>query len=683
MRNQTLERHYCSAAAVAGLLLALSVTLLNPAPGLAAPGDSSPPKRLRRADSFLGIHFDFHAGKDCTEVGKNTTKAMVDAILDQVHPDYLQVDCKGHPGLSSYPTRVGNQAPGFVGDPLRIWRQATAARGVSLYMHYSGVWDSEAIVRHPDWAVINGDGKTNGNATSFFGPYVDQLLIPQLRELAGDYGVDGAWVDGECWASQPDYGARALQAFREATGITDVPRRSADPHFYEFLQFNRDAFRRYLRHYITEVKKTNPEFQLCSNWAFTDHMPEPVCAPVDFLSGDYSPQDSVNSARLSARYLARQGTPWDLMAWSFTTKPGKNGGNFKTAVQLEREAAVVLALGGGFQAYFTQRRDGSAPVERMPVMGEVAKFCRERQAFCHHATQVPQVALLYSTAAHYRKARGLFSRDSGPFEGILQALVESQLSVELLGEHHLKGRLREYPLVVVPEWDYLEPAFKADLVKYVRRGGNLLLIGPKAAGLFPAELGVTMQDQPGSSALYLAWQGNFTRTKGAWQAVQLGRNTQAVGKICATNDLSATPLPAASIAQLGRGHIAATYFSVSRNYLDNRDELTRRFLNDVVRQLFPKPMVEVSGSSDVDVTLNRIHGRLAVNLVNSAGPHKTEPILDSIPPVGPLEITLRPRSKPHRIIRQPAGETLAFEYHAGEARCTVPRLEIHDILVVE
>ena len=110
------------------------------------------PPRLKRAESFLGIHFDFHAGPDCTEIGKNTTREMIENIIDQVHPDYLQIDCKGHRGLSSYPTKVGNPAPGFVGDPLRLWRQVTAERGVALYMHYSGVWDSEAIRRHPDWA---------------------------------------------------------------------------------------------------------------------------------------------------------------------------------------------------------------------------------------------------------------------------------------------------------------------------------------------------------------------------------------------------------------------------------------------------------------------------------------------------------------------------------------------------
>src|SRR5512136_2466820 len=105
---------------------------------LAAYGPMSaaePPPRMKRADSFLGIHFDFHAGPDCTEIGKNTTREMIENVINQVHPDYIQIDCKGHPGLSSYPTRVGNQAPGFVGDPLRLWRQVTAQHGVALYMH--------------------------------------------------------------------------------------------------------------------------------------------------------------------------------------------------------------------------------------------------------------------------------------------------------------------------------------------------------------------------------------------------------------------------------------------------------------------------------------------------------------------------------------------------------------------
>ena len=116
------------------------------------------PRRSKRAESFLGIHFDFHAGPDCTEVGKNTTPEMIGGIIDLVDPDYLPCDCKGHLGYTSYPTKVGNPAPGFVGDPLRVWRDATAQRGVALYLRYSGVIDIHAVPANPDWGAGPGTG---------------------------------------------------------------------------------------------------------------------------------------------------------------------------------------------------------------------------------------------------------------------------------------------------------------------------------------------------------------------------------------------------------------------------------------------------------------------------------------------------------------------------------------------
>ena len=83
------------------------------------------PKRLRRSESFFGVHFDFHARDTDTEIGRNVTQEMIERIIERVQPDYIQCDCKGHNGFSSYPTKVGNPAPGFVKDQLRIWRDVT------------------------------------------------------------------------------------------------------------------------------------------------------------------------------------------------------------------------------------------------------------------------------------------------------------------------------------------------------------------------------------------------------------------------------------------------------------------------------------------------------------------------------------------------------------------------------
>jgi len=598
------------------------------------------PKRLSRADSFLGIHFDFHAGPDCTEVGKNTTPEMIERIINMVKPDYLQIDCKGHRGMSSYPTKVGYPAPGIIGDPLRTWRETTAKKGVALYMHYSGVLDMEAVIQNPDWAVVGADGKPYDasdhmkGANSVFGPYVDKLLIPQLKELAGDYNVDGIWIDGECWGTARDYGEKACQLFKEKTGITNIPKTKTDPNWREWLEFHREGFRDYMRHYIEEVKKTNPEFQICGNWAFSDLMPEKVCAPVDFISGDYSPQDSVNSARISARYIAAQKMPWDLMSWSFTTVQDEQGRNFKSSPQLSREAAVVLAMGGGYQTYITQNRDGSIDLNKVVPMEETAKFCRARQPFCHKAEQVPQIAILFSTVAAYRKSNDVFCPTydigNGNLKGTLLALLESQYSVELKSECHLEDNMDDYPLIIIPEWEYLDPDFVEKLTDYAYDGGKILIIGGK-----------TMEQLPNS----------------------MKEDTNNI-----FYDM-----------------IGVIPEKLASEYAAKRDPAVRAQIVDMVKALFPKPIVEVTGSEFVDVVVNRKDGKLGIHLVNTSGPHadSSHPVIDAIEPIESLTVAIRLDEKPNTIIRQPAGTACDFTYENGMAQLTLNNLEIYDILVVE
>ena len=646
------------------------------------------PSRLRRSESFLGIHFDFHAGDDCTQIGKTVTRRMVEQIIDKVKPDYIQCDCKGHRGLSSYPTKAGNPAPGFVRDALRIWRDVTAERGVALYMHYSGVWDSEACKQHPSWARVNEKGEKDRNATSVFGPYADKLLLPQLKELCDVYGVDGIWCDGECWATVPDWSDRALDAFRRETGITTVPRKPEDPHWFEFLEFCREGFRRYLDHYVTEMHEHNPGFQIASNWAYTSFMPEPPEIAVDFLSGDYSPQNSVNTARFEARALAPQGKPWDLMAWSFAHKFNENVKTTKTVPQLQQEAAVVLAAGGGFQAYFTQRRDASIRDWMMDVMAEVAKFCRARQRFCHRARAVPQVGLILSGKAFYRVSNSLFNPWQNqllPLQGVLRSLLESHYSVEVLMEHHLAGRMADYPLLVLPEWGCLEPKFRRELLAYVEHGGSLLVIGPAAAALFRKELRVKLAGKPEEKLRYIEHAGFLGSLRTLGQQAELQRGAKLFGRLYHDEDPRSDWQPAASVAKYGKGLIAGVYTNLGERYVNARNATARNFLAALARELFPRPMVEVSGSHFVDVAVNRIDGKLAVNLVNTAGPHHDAAIFqfDEIPPVGPLSVTIRPGKRPRKVTLQPEGRALRFEFSRGQATLELPRLEVHSVILVE
>jgi hypothetical protein len=646
------------------------------------------PPRLDRAHSFFGLHFDFHAGPDCKEVGKNVDAAMINNLIDKVKPDFIQVDCKGHPGYSSYPTKVGNPAPGFAKDQLMIWREVTAAKGVSLYLHYSGVWDSRAIELHPNWAAIGADGVPSKNATSVFGSYADSLMIPQLKELSSVYKVDGVWVDGDCWADQPDYSAKSEELFKAKTGIVKMPRQQSDTGWKEFLQFNRDGFKAYVNKYVTALHTANPKFQVASNWAFSTFIPEPVSIPVDFISGDFSALNSVNSARSEARFIRNQGKPWDLMAWGFSWMGNEAGTQcVKSAPQIERELASVISLGGGVQIYLQQKRDGSIHNWMIPMLADAAKFCRARQPWCQNAVGVPQIGLILSKDALYNKTNRLFGgfdKELTPLKGIMQNLLSSQYVVDILAEHHLNN-INKYPLLIYPEWETISPELKSKLLDYVTQGGKLLLIGPNSASLFKDELGNTVKEVAEVKNNGLEYNKWIAELMSLSQGVNPAPNAKPFGKYYSAINMEGPSEIAATIAPYGKGLLAATYLEIGKASMIRSAPVLRDFLAALVNEIFPDPMVMVSGSHNVDVTLNRKNGALILNLVNVSGPHDNDKVMafDEITPIGPLKVTIRLAAKPGKVMLQPENIPLAYSWTAGILQCTIPQLNIHEMIVVE
>ena len=165
--------------------------------------------------------------------------------------------------------------------------------------------------------------------------------------------------------------------------------------------------------------------------------------------------------------------------------------------------------------------------------------------------------------------------------------------------------------------------------------------------------------------------------------MKLPPNAKEFGYLQSGTGTEAVTTPAASITRVGKGSIAATYFTFSRNYQDTQDSTARRFLEDLVHEVFPAPLVEVAGSHDVEVVVNRKGKKLSINLINTAGPHRTEPIIDTIPEVGPLAITIRQKAKASRLHLEPSGQSLSFEQKDGIIRVVVPKLAIHEVLLVD
>jgi hypothetical protein len=595
----------------------------------------------RRADSFFGVHFDFHAAANDNQIGALLTPEMVNRFLTQVKPDFIQVDTKGHPGLSSYPTKTGIAARGIVRDPLKIFRAATSAKGIGLYSHFSGVIDAGAVKAHPTWARINSNGQHDPTATSIFGPYCDSYFIPQIKELSRNYNIDGVWVDGEVWAVQPDFSEAAKKAYLSATG------KKAEPNA-EYMEYNRKAFHSYLSHYTSVLHTFNPRLQIASNWAFSTFMPGRINAAVDFLSGDIV-NDDVKNMTIEPRVFSAHHKPWDLMVWGFMADKNGQGHFWKSALQLQQKASIIISQGGGFQVYINQNHDASIPLETAPVLKQVADFCFARKPYTFKTTAVPQAAILFSASGHYYDLGTSTAFDqvhggNNNIKGTLAALLNSQYSVEVLQEHQLSGTMGQYPLLVITEWNYLEPKFISEVQDYVRNGGKLLLIGPVTCGLFNGILPVA---------------------------------------IAATTD-NAAGLPIKK-NNYGRGVVMGINANISLKYLNEEDDNIRKTIASLTKQLFPTPAVTIQGSEKVHIVLNRVGNKSLIHLINVNDRWTTtgNQLNFQLPPLKSLEVLFRTAKKPAKILLQPGNTILKFEYNNGVARFNTPAIDVYSIVEVK
>ncbi|MEI6257583.1 MAG: alpha-amylase family protein [Planctomycetota bacterium] len=650
---------------------------------------SSPARQpVPRSQGAFGVHFDLHPDLGDPALGADVNEEMIRKFLVRVKPDFVQYDCKGHIGYLGYPDpKIGPSAPHIVNDSLAIWRKVTREQGVVLLVHFSGLFDITAIAKHPDWAVVNADGKPDANATSVFGPYVDQVMIPQLKEAGTKYDLDGAWVDGECWAAKLDYSPAALAAWKKETGHDEAPKKRGEPNWLEWKQFHRKHLEQYVAHWVDAVHAACPKMQLASNWLYTTFVPKPVAVKVDYLSGDYDPLNSVDRGRVEARYLSSTGMPWDLLAWGFVMGQSGMSHNCKPAAHLQQEVGVVLMQGGGISLYYQPTRSGHVADFITETAGQVADFCRQRQAASFRSTSIPQVALLMSTAAIEDRSDSVGST-WGTFEeliGTLHALLELHYSVDIAAEHQITGRLSEYPMVVVPDFDRFAPGMQQELLAYVEKGGRMLLTGEKCARLFEPALGVKLEGEPKEAAAYLASPNGLVSINGIWQKVSL-MTAEAAGQRYPICDGRIGGEVAATVNAHGKGRIGAIYGPVGPKFLRQHHPYLREFIGQVAAKVWPDPDLLVDGPPCLDVSLRMTkQGQIAVHLLNRANmPTSTEySIIDHVPPVGPVGVTLRMNAKPRSVQWVPGDKDLKWSWADGTLKATVPSVDVHGVVVVE
>lgn len=646
---------------------------------------------MKRKDCFFGLHFDYHANKDTKDIGKGFSPEVVEQIVTQVQPDFIQCDTKGHPGYCSYPTKIGTPAPHLMRDLLAGWREITKKHGVLLYSHYSGIWERCAAQQHPEWTSKGPNGEVS-EKMSVFGPYARELLIPQLKELAREYQMDGAWVDGECWAQEMDYSPEVKALFTAETGKD--PETLTEDEKPLWVDFQRQAFFRYVENYICQVKAEHPEFEITSNWLNSTWVPDNLQI-TDYISGDLAPTNSVDSARFDGRVMQSYGRNWDIMSWGISYPVH----HVKSAVQLMQEASVIMALGGGFQIYNMQDPQATIKDEwAIPIWAEVSRFVRSRKAFCHNAKAVPDVGVLYSPKAYYScMPQSLFWRDNAynmELNGALMALCDTGRSVNILHTQALEEqKLSPYQTLVITDHVQMEAGVLDQIEEYVKNGGKLLIVGAQAAENLSRVFDIPMEKGREQPVVVLKGQDAAVEMRCRYMRLLNTAGTFQMDECEVEGDLDchnppptifvAGQIPSFATYPFGQGSVGVIPVSFGRDYLQGQTWELKHFVMKCVEAMgVGRAKVNKAGTAELLVTEK--DNKTYVHLINLLGEHRSQTVktFESVPAATDVQVELPLTHTPAYVKLQPENREVPYEQTGDGISISLPKVELYTILEI-
>ena len=650
-------------------------------------------------NAFFGMHYDLHASRYDTELGSALTEEHLRDRMQQIKPDWIHCDCKGHPGWTSWPTDIGSTSPGVVKDALKIHRTVTKEMGIKLGMHYSGVIDERATALHPEWLQIEANGLPNTRGiTCRQSGYLTELMIPQMLELVEKYDVDGFWVDGENWGSKPCWCNRCIKAFREKTSIKVVPRKPEDETWHDWLAFHRQQFVDHVTAYANAIHEKKPECAVCSNWMYTVRQPEPISAPVDYLSGDYTYDWGSYRAALEGRMLDGRGRSWDLMVWGFSIvfAPGHEAQGIyqsKNAVHLKQEVAEVIALGGGLMIYVQPERNGRLVGWQHDVYAEVGDFARERKELCFKTASASEAAVLHPASSYYRHNDPLFNygRTISPVEGALHALLENHFSTDLITEESMPADTEKYRLIVVPEREHLGAELVAQLRGYVAAGGHIVMSGSHLCTDYPELVGASFDDEFNRGRddrfFALASGSESVAYAGSWCAVKPGELTEVLRYRLNSRepDDRDESWPAITRRTVGKGTVTAIHGPFFWNYSLRHYPGVRRLLRELIDGLDIDWKISLKAGPEIELIARKRKRRLLINLLNRGAGETLMPervMIESLPPARDVSVKVQLAGEPARVLRQPGNQDAAWQFEAGVLTIDVHEVPIHEILEI-
>jgi hypothetical protein len=248
--------------------------------------------------------------------------------------------------------------------------------------------------------------------------------------------------------------------------------------------------------------------------------------------------------------------------------------------------------------------------------------------------------------------------------------------------------MNDYKLVVVPEETRLSDQVLLALDNFARSGGYVLMSGEQLARDYPALVGAAPGPEAVADRIYLPLGRRAVPVGPAWQPVVPASGTEVLIRRLNQQEPGRDMTDQAVVTKrvLGKGAIVAVYGPVFRNYYFGHSPALRDLIGSLLDGLGIRWMADVEGPPHLEMVLRQKNGRLLVNLLNRGSGETLSPnrvIVEELPPIQHVVVRLRRDHPPKSVTIVPSDVKIDWSYLDGLVTVSVPRVDIHRVLVVE
>ena len=645
------------------------------------------------------IHLDFHTS-ELIPVGQNFDGDKFARTLTEAKVNSIVVFAKCHHGWCYYPTKIGHVHPqlhfDLMGEQIKACRKA----GVRVIAYITGAWSASDAVRHPDWQCVSFTTRkpmyawhaaetermpgapdstkpeTNWPHMCMAGEYGEHIKA-LAREVLDHYEVDGLFFDimGLNFPCVCDHCVEQMQK----EGYDTEDRESA-------LNFMIKERQRLLGELRAIVKEKGEDLTVFFNSGGANvDQPEYMEYSTHYEMENLAAKSTLGYDGIANRskYFRETGKDVWGMTGKFHTSWGEFGG-YKHPKALMQECAAMIAYGVNCNVGDQLHPSGEINTATYKLIGEAFEYVESMEQYIDCGTTVSRLGMMLSDARDTR-------------EGLAKLLMDSHLDYSILMPD--MNNLSRFDCVILSAPLILTAEQERKLCDFSDKGGRLILFGHiDGAARLLEKIGYTDMGASEYDKDYIRFEGadlpdtpllmydsahRFSMEGQVLATVYEPYFSRTEGHYCShrntPNRPDAAPYPAIVLNE----RALCFAHDLGDQYFNYGNYWCRRIFENAVSRIYTPEITFENLPTYGRYTFYRKEDTRLLHLLGLI-PMKRGSVSVLEEPTKLYDIKVNIQGEiPNRVILMPQNEEVSFTCEKGTVSFTVPKLEGHQLIVLQ